>query len=75
MHLPRSPSTNWPTFTAAHARRYVETSAKTNVAVQQAFEELVLKILETPALVNTALGTGGVKLTQQAAAQASTCSC
>lgn len=54
---------------------YVETSAKTNVAVQQAFEELVLKILETPALVNTALGTGGVKLTQQAAAQASTCSC
>jgi Ras-related protein Rab-18 len=58
-----------------HACRYVETSAKTNVAVQQAFEELVLKILETPDLVNTALGTGGVKLTQQAAAQASTCSC
>ncbi|KAF6253303.1 GTP-binding protein yptV3 [Scenedesmus sp. NREL 46B-D3] len=54
---------------------YVETSAKTNVAVQQAFEELVLKILETPDLVNTALGTGGVKLNQQATAQASTCSC
>jgi Ras-related protein Rab-18 len=61
--------------TCVPARRYVETSAKTNVAVQQAFEELVLKILETPDLVNTALGTGGVKLNQQATAQASTCSC
>eukprot|EP00775_Hariotina_reticulata_P008173 gene8173-8364_t len=54
---------------------YVETSAKTNVAVQQAFEELVLKILETPALVSTALGSGGVKLSQQPPQQASTCSC
>lgn len=54
---------------------YVETSAKTNVAVQQAFEELVLKILETPGLVNAALGSGGVKLNQQAQQQASTCSC
>eukprot|EP00879_Flechtneria_rotunda_P003109 GHRR01003330.1.p1 GENE.GHRR01003330.1~~GHRR01003330.1.p1 ORF type:complete len:205 (+),score=51.42 GHRR01003330.1:70-684(+) len=55
---------------------YVETSAKTNIAVQQAFEELVLKILETPALVSTALGSGGVKLSQQAPQQqASTCSC
>lgn len=54
---------------------YVETSAKTNIAVQQAFEELCLKMLETPALVGTALGSGGVKLNQQAAPQASTCSC
>lgn len=45
-------------------------------AVGQAFEELVLKILETPALVNAALGSGGVKLSQQAQQQqASTCSC
>ena len=44
-------------------------------AVQQAFEELVLKILETPALVNAALGSGGVKLNTQAQPQASTCSC
>lgn len=44
-------------------------------AVQQAFEELVLKILETPGLVNAALGSGGVKLNQQAQQQASTCSC
>ncbi|KAF8068358.1 YPTV3 [Scenedesmus sp. PABB004] len=55
---------------------YVETSAKTNVAVQQAFEELVLKILETPALVSAALGSGGVKLgAQQASSGGSTCSC
>eukprot|EP00878_Enallax_costatus_P005800 GHUV01006081.1.p1 GENE.GHUV01006081.1~~GHUV01006081.1.p1 ORF type:complete len:178 (+),score=46.07 GHUV01006081.1:1095-1628(+) len=54
---------------------YVETSAKTNIAVQQAFEELCLKMLETPGLVGTALGSGGVKLNQQAAPQASTCSC
>jgi hypothetical protein len=44
-------------------------------AVGQAFEELVLKILETPALVSAALGSGGVKLNQQAQQQASTCSC
>jgi hypothetical protein len=44
--------------------------------VQQAFEELVLKILETPALVNTALGSGGVKLTQQPQQQSSSsCAC
>jgi hypothetical protein len=43
--------------------------------VQQAFEELVLKILETPGLVNAALGSGGVKLNQQTQQQASTCSC
>jgi Ras-related protein Rab-18 len=54
---------------------YVETSAKTNVAVQQAFEELVLKILETPALVSGALGSGGVKLSAPAPQSASTCSC
>lgn len=47
-----------------------------SAAVGQAFEELVLKILETPALVNAALGSGGVKLSQQAQQQqASTCSC
>ena len=62
-------------FAQRHGCLFVEASAKQNIAVGVAFEELVLKILETPALVNTALGTGGVKLTQQAAAQASTCSC
>lgn len=39
---------------------FVETSAKTNVAVAQAFEELVLKIMETPHLLEE--GQKGVKL-------------
>ncbi len=30
---------------------FVETSAKVNVAVSQAFEELVAKILDTPSLL------------------------
>lgn len=62
-------------FARAMGCLYVETSAKTNVAVQQAFEELVLKILETPALVSGALGSGGVKLSAPAPQSASTCSC
>lgn len=42
---------------------YVETSAKNNIAVGNAFEELVLKILDTPSLVERAEaenGTSGV---------------
>jgi Ras-related protein Rab-18 len=39
---------------------FVETSAKANIAVSQAFEELVLKILETPGLVDAAGGGGGL---------------
>ena len=53
---------------------YVETSAKAGTAVAQAFEELVQKILETPALLD-GFGhpAGAIKLDQQQAA--STCSC
>lgn len=53
---------------------YVETSAKVNIAVGQAFEELVQKILETPALLDGFSHPGGIKLDQQASA-ASSCSC
>ncbi|KAG2501881.1 hypothetical protein HYH03_000379 [Edaphochlamys debaryana] len=45
-------------FARRHGCLFVETSAKTNVAVANAFEELVLKILETPALLEDA-GYGG----------------
>ncbi|PNH02815.1 GTP-binding protein yptV3 [Tetrabaena socialis] len=38
-------------FARRHGCLFVETSAKTNVAVANAFEELVLKILETPSLL------------------------
>lgn len=41
-------------FAFSHQMLFIETSAKTRIGVSQAFEELVLKILETPALlVNT----------------------
>lgn len=39
---------------------FVETSAKVNVAVTQAFEELACKIMETPSLVSE--GQSGIKL-------------
>lgn len=47
-------------FARKHGCLFVETSAKTNIAVSQAFEELVLKILETPNLVDE--GQAGIKL-------------
>ena len=53
---------------------YVETSAKANVAVQQAFEELVQKILDTPALLDGFSHPGAIKL-DAAASSAGNCSC
>lgn len=44
-------------FARQHGCLFVETSAKTNLAVSQAFEELVLKILDTPSLLDQAPGT------------------
>lgn len=44
-----------------HGSLFVETSAKGNVAVPQAFDELVLRILDTPSLLaGTTGGVGGV---------------
>ena len=62
---------------------FVETSAKTNDAVMQAFEELVLKILDSPQLTATcssrpnAAGAGGsIKLNEgQEGPIASSCAC
>jgi hypothetical protein len=47
------------------------------VAVGQAFEELVLKILDSPSLVESTGGAApsGVKLDGAAGSQASACSC
>jgi Ras-related protein Rab-18 len=39
-------------FARKHGCLFVETSAKVNVAVGQAFEELVMKVLDTPSLLN-----------------------
>lgn len=44
-------------FARQHGCLFVETSAKTNLAVSQAFEELVLKILDTPNLLDQTPGT------------------
>ncbi|KAL3148291.1 GTP-binding protein yptV3 [Trebouxia sp. C0009 RCD-2024] len=43
-------------FARKHGCLFVETSAKTNLAVQSAFDELVSKILETPALLDQVPG-------------------
>ncbi|GLC38103.1 GTP-binding protein yptV3 [Pleodorina starrii] len=50
-------------FARRHGCLFAETSAKTNIAVANAFEELVLKILETPSLLEDAgLRSGTVLL-------------
>ena len=36
---------------------YIDCSAKTRVGIRQAFEEVVQKILDTPALLNEASGS------------------
>lgn len=46
-------------FAKKHGCLFVETSAKDNIAVAQAFEELVIKVLDTPSLLeghSTGLG-------------------
>lgn len=48
-------------FAKLHGCLYVETSAKGNIAVDQAFEELVMKILETPSLLQGAATGMGLK--------------
>ncbi|CAN0893248.1 Ras-related protein RABC1 [Linum grandiflorum] len=57
-------------FAREYGCLFLECSAKTRVNVEQCFEELVLKILETPSLI--AEGSSGVKrknIFQQKAAQ------
>ncbi|KAG1679673.1 hypothetical protein FOA52_006192 [Chlamydomonas sp. UWO 241] len=50
-------------FAARHGALFVETSAKANVAIELAFEELVLNILNTPTLLrSTNTAAGDIKL-------------
>ena len=54
---------------------FLECSAKTRVSVQEAFEELVRGVLETPSLLaETAAGDGRVRL-KQYQAQKGACAC
>lgn len=52
-------------FARKHGCLFVETSAKANVAVATAFEELVLKILETPSLTADAAGSRSLNVSQE----------
>lgn len=62
-------------FARTHGCLYVETSAKANIAVVQAFEELALKILETPALLDSIGIPQGIKVNAPAAEQPGACAC
>jgi Ras-related protein Rab-18 len=60
-------------FAARHGCLFVETSALGNVAVDQAFEELVLRVLDTPSLL--AAASAGFGLRQRAPARATAGGC
>lgn len=60
-------------FARSHGCLYVETSAKGNVAVDQAFEELVLKVLETPSLLTGTTSQFGLKRMKQSNTASSCC--
>ncbi len=49
-------------FAKKHGCIFAETSARQNLAVEQAFEELVIKMLDTPSLVSGGGGAKGVGL-------------
>jgi Ras-related protein Rab-18 len=61
-------------FAKKHGCLYVETSAKGNIAVGQAFEELVIKVLETPSLLGE-LKISGVGLNGRSASAATSSCC
>ncbi|XP_058713904.1 ras-related protein Rab-18-B-like [Poecile atricapillus] len=52
-----------------HSLLFIETSAKTQDGVQHAFEELVIKILQTPDLWDKNTAKKGVQLTESSAQQ------
>ncbi|NXL82703.1 RB18B protein, partial [Leptocoma aspasia] len=52
-----------------HSLLFIETSAKTEDGVQYAFEELVLKILQTPDLWDKSTAKEGVQLMESSAQQ------
>ncbi|XP_008642075.1 PREDICTED: ras-related protein Rab-18-B, partial [Corvus brachyrhynchos] len=56
-------------FARKHSLLFIETSAKTQEGVQHAFEELVIKILQTPSLWDKSTEKQGVQLTESSAQQ------
>merc|ERR1711924_73028 len=45
-------------FAVEQSMMYIETSAKTKIGIQQAFEEVVLKILDSPDLLESTVPLG-----------------
>ncbi|NXW76654.1 RB18B protein, partial [Hirundo rustica] len=56
-------------FARKHSLLFIETSAKTEDGVQHAFEELVIKILQTPDLWEESPDKEGVQLRESSAEQ------
>ncbi|NWV06307.1 RB18B protein, partial [Ptilonorhynchus violaceus] len=56
-------------FARKHSLLFIETSAKTQDGVQQAFEELVIKVLQTPHLWDENSAKRGVQLMEFSAKQ------
>ena len=57
-----------------HGCLFVETSAKANVAVNQAFEELVLRILDTPLLLDSSASSSSMPMRRSSTQTSSCCS-
>lgn len=60
-------------FARSHGCLFVETSAKGNIAVDQAFEELVLKVLETPSLLAGTSSHFGLKRPKRTETRSACC--
>ncbi|KFW11991.1 Ras-related protein Rab-18-B, partial [Eurypyga helias] len=56
-------------FARKHSLLFIETSAKTQDGVQHAFEELAIKILQTPGLWDKSRAKRGVQLMESSAQQ------
>ena len=63
-------------FASAHGALFLECSAKTKLGVEQAFEELCLKIVETPALWQKKdAGQNGIDLSGNGNGDIAGCGC
>ena len=62
-------------FAKANGCLFLECSAKTRVCVQEAFEELVKAVLETPALLSETDPRGKIRLAAYNGNLARTCPC
>ncbi|NXH88874.1 RB18B protein, partial [Edolisoma coerulescens] len=56
-------------FARKHSLLFIETSAKTQEGVQHAFEELVIRILQTPGLWDKSTEKEGVQVMESSAQQ------